>query len=98
MKKIVLACALGASTSMLCKKMINVAKQENYECTVEAHSHSEINSSIDCDIILLGPQVRFLKDEIAKKVSCPVEVMDMRDYGSMNASKILSRVKAIVGE
>ena len=38
MKKIVLLCASGMSTSMLVKKMQEAAKAENYECEISAYS------------------------------------------------------------
>ena len=43
------------------------------------------------DIVLLGPQVRFQKATVEKLVKgrIPVEVMDMRLYGTMNGKAIL---------
>ena len=41
MKKIVLLCASGMSTSMLVKKMQEAAKAENYDCEIAAYSAAE---------------------------------------------------------
>ncbi|HRM20449.1 MAG TPA: hypothetical protein PLT73_08500 [Trichococcus flocculiformis] len=42
-------------------------------------------------MVLLGPQVRFQKATVEKLVKgrIPVEVMDMRLYGTMNGKAIL---------
>lgn len=61
MKKIVLLCASGMSTSMLVKKMQEAAKVENFACEIAAYSAAEaVEKASDADVVLLGPQV-FLK-------------------------------------
>ncbi|HBG12665.1 MAG TPA: PTS sugar transporter subunit IIB, partial [Clostridium sp.] len=43
------------------------------------------------DVILLGPQVGYMKDSIVKKYpDIPVEVMNMKDYGMMKGEKIFN--------
>ena len=59
MRKIILLCAAGMSTSALVRKMQDAAKAENYECEISAHSVSEAKNYGSADIILLGPQVRY---------------------------------------
>ena len=55
MKKIVLLCAAGMSTSMLVKKMQEAAAAESYECSIAAYPTSEANAKAsDADVILLG--------------------------------------------
>ena len=44
MKKIVLLCNMGLSTSALVKKIIEEADKENYECTVNAYPASEASN------------------------------------------------------
>ena len=69
MKKIVLLCASGMSTSMLVKKMQEAAKAENYDCEIAAYSAAEaVEKASDADVVLLGPQIRFSKDKIAKEL------------------------------
>lgn len=89
MKKIVLMCSAGASTSMLMRKMREAAAEEGYDCTIEAHPTSEAADYADSDAILLGPQVKFQLDEVRSKVNCPVEVIDMMLYGTMNGKAVL---------
>ena len=60
MKKIVLLCAAGMSTSMLVQRMRENAAQIGYECQVDAYPISDAKrGASDADIVLLGPQVRF---------------------------------------
>ena len=65
MTKIILACAAGMSTSLLVNKMKEVAEAENIEASIKAIPEAEISQHLnECDVILLGPQVKFMIDEI----------------------------------
>lgn len=94
-KNILLVCAAGMSTSLLVTKMRKVAENQGVEANIFALSASEADSEIDkgeLDVILLGPQVRFMKNQFEQKVAgknLPVEVIDMKDYGTMNGEKVL---------
>lgn len=94
MKNILLVCAAGMSTSLLVNKMKEAAKVKGIEVDIKALPVSECASVVDkIDIVLLGPQVRFQKaqvDEIVKG-RIPVEVIDMRLYGTMNGQAVLER-------
>ena len=46
------------------------------------------------NVILLGPQVRFLQDNIKEKVNMPVMVIDTMDYGMLNGKKVLDNALA----
>lgn len=92
MKKILLVCAAGMSTSLLVNKMKESAIEKGIEIDIEALPISECSAVIDSvDIVLLGPQVRFQKPQVDDLVAgrVPVEVIDMRLYGTMNGKAIL---------
>lgn len=92
MKKILLVCSAGMSTSLLVSKMNNAAKEMGEEVFIEALPVSECSTRIDeVDIVLLGPQVRFQKPVVEKLANgrIPVEVIDMRLYGIMDGKSIL---------
>ena len=92
MKKILLVCSAGMSTSLLVTKMRNSAKEKRIEVEIDALPVAEASTAVDnVDIVLLGPQVRFQKGTVEKLVKgrIPVEVMDMRLYGMMNGEAIL---------
>ena len=94
MKKILLVCSAGMSTSLLVNKMNAAAKEMGVEVHIEALPVSECSTKIDeVDIVLLGPQVRFQKPVVEKLANgrIPVEVIDMRSYGIMDGKSILKR-------
>lgn len=93
MKKILLACNAGMSTSLLVSSMQKYAKEIGEDIIIEAVPILQAEKSWkEWDIILLGPQVRHmlkkLKDEINGQI--PVVVIDMRDYGTMNGKNVLN--------
>lgn len=99
MKKIVLLCASGMSTSMLVKKMQEAAKAENYDCEIAAYSAAEaVEKASDADVVvLLGPQIRFSKDKIAKELpGVPVDAIEMRMYGRMDGKGALAFAKSLM--
>ena len=92
MKKILLVCSAGMSTSLLVTKMREAAAAKGEQVEIDALPVAECSTVIDSvDIVLLGPQVRFQKPTVEKLVNgrIPVEVMDMRLYGTMNGQAIL---------
>ncbi|WP_225743168.1 PTS sugar transporter subunit IIB [Marinilactibacillus sp. Marseille-P9653] len=101
MKTIMLVCAAGMSTSMLVSKMEKAAEADGVETDIFAVSANEADSylaSKPVDVLLLGPQVKFLKKQMESKVAnkgIPVEVIDMRDYGMMNGKSVLDRALAL---
>lgn len=95
MKDILLVCSAGMSTSLLVNKMKAAAKEKGIEININAMPISECSSVIDkVDIVLLGPQVRFQKPQVDALVKgrIPVEIIDMRLYGTMNGKAILEQV------
>lgn len=95
MKKIMLVCSAGMSTSLLVTKMVKAANEKGLELEIFACSESEAKQKYgEVDIILLGPQVRFLLSKIQKSVEdrkIPVAVIDSIDYGTMNGPVVLEK-------
>ncbi|MDZ7548689.1 PTS sugar transporter subunit IIB [Clostridium perfringens] len=80
--------------------MKGAAKEKGIEINIEALPVSECSRVIDkVDIVLLGPQVRFQKPQVDALVKgrIPVEVIDMRLYGTMNGKAILENVLKTLG-
>ncbi len=99
MKNILLVCSAGMSTSLLVNKMQEAAKSKGIEVNINALPFSECGNVIDTvDIILLGPQVRFQKTEIKSLVNgrIPVEVIDIRAYGTMNGKAVLESALQLI--
>ncbi len=93
MKKILLACAAGMSTSLLVTKMEQAAKAKGEEVQIVAVPVDAFADKVkDYDIALLGPQVKFKKDEfqkIADQYGIKVLVINSMDYGLMKGEKVL---------
>ncbi len=99
MKKILLVCNAGMSTSMLVAKMKKAAEMKNVEVSIEAKSLSEAKKEIaEVDIVLLGPQIRYELSNVKKIAgSVPIEAIDMKDYGMMNGEKVLTHALEVMG-
>ena len=95
MKKILLVCNAGMSTSMLVAKM----KADGVEVSIEAKSLADAKKEIqEANIVLLGPQIRYELENVKKLAgSVPVEAIDMRDYGMMNGEKVLKHAMEVMG-
>lgn len=101
MKKILLVCAAGMSTSLLVNKMNYAAKDRGIEIDIVALSISECSKAAEeVDVVLLGPQVRYQKAQVDAIVDgrVPVEVIEMRAYGTMNGSAILNRALELIDQ
>lgn len=98
MKKIVLLCAAGMSTSILVSKMQIAADQEGFACNIKAHPIAEAKDvGADADIILLGPQVRFNLAKVKEQCpNCPVEAIDMASYGMMDGAGVIKHIKEVL--
>ncbi|WP_291649707.1 PTS sugar transporter subunit IIB [Clostridium sp.] len=102
MTKIILACAAGMSTSLLVNKMKEAAELGNIEASIKAIPEAAISEHLDeCDVILLGPQVKFMIDEIraiAAPRNIPVEIVPMQLYGMMNGKAVLEIALKLKGD
>lgn len=99
MKRILLACSAGMSTSLLVTKMQAAAKEQNIDVKIWAIPEANLSNEVkECDVVLLGPQVRFMlskASEIAKPYGVPVEVINMMHYGTCNGKEVLKRALEI---
>ena len=95
MKRILLVCSAGMSTSLLVTKMQAAAKDQGVECTINAVGEAELTKhESEIDVLLLGPQVRFLLNKMKTKFDpkgIPVAVINTVDYGTMNGAKVLKQ-------
>lgn len=93
-KIIMLACSAGMSTSLLVTKMQEYADKQKIEAEIFALSANEALNKIGTekiDVVLLGPQIRFMEKQFRKKLDplgIPSGVINIPDYGSMNGQKV----------
>lgn len=92
MKKILLVCNAGMSTSVLVQKMEEEAEKNNIKSEIKAISETESEDEWkNFDIILMGPQIKFLQKHIKQVVNdeIPVKVIDQLTYGRMDGKAVL---------
>lgn len=91
-KTIMLVCSAGMSTSLLVTKMQAAAKDKNMDFDIFATAASDADAKIaekNPDILMLGPQVKYMENDFKQRVEVPVVSINMQDYGMMNGSKVL---------
>ncbi len=81
------------STSLLVSKMEKAAAAKGVDAEIFATASSDANNKIsekNPDILMLGPQVRYMLKNFQDSLEIPVEVINMQDYGMMNGEKVLN--------
>lgn len=102
MKRILLACASGMSTSLLVSKMKEIAKEKGIEAEIWAVSQDKAMTEMkNADVLLIGPQMRFMKrkyEPIANEAGIPLDVIDPVAYGRIDGEAVLNRALELLGE
>ncbi|MHC5249538.1 PTS sugar transporter subunit IIB [Enterococcus sp. HY326] len=103
-KTIMLVCSAGMSTSLLVTKMQQAAESRGVDAEIFAVSASEADNNLEnknVDVLLLGPQVRFMKAQFEQKLApkgIPLDVINMADYGMMNGEKVLDQAETLMAK
>ena len=99
-KEIMLVCAAGMSTSLMVTRMQKAAKEKEMQANIFAVPVPEAESYLaehQVDVVLLGPQVRYLLDSFREKsAATPVDVIPMTDYGMMKGDKVLELAESLM--
>ena len=108
MKTIMLVCAAGMSTSLLVTKMEKAAAEKGLDAKIFAVAASEAETKIaneKIDVLLLGPQVRYMQNDFKKKLAgrnngadIPLAVIDMRAYGMMDGAAVVTQAYELMGK
>jgi len=104
MKRIVLACAAGMSTSMVVTRMEKEAAARGLRFQIYAIPEQNLREELqnygsDVVVVLLGPQVRFKLEENKKltdSYQLPIAVIDSVAYGTLNGAKVLDQALALI--
>ncbi|MEG3109516.1 MULTISPECIES: PTS sugar transporter subunit IIB [Pantoea] len=104
MKRIVLACAAGMSTSMVVTRMEKEATARGLEFEIYAIPEQNLREELqnygnEVVAVLLGPQVRFKLEENKKltdSYQLPIAVIDTVAYGTLNGAKVLDQALALI--
>lgn len=101
--KILLVCALGASTGVMVNKMKRAAESDpnadksDLEITaVSADRFKEVYDKYD--VVLLGPQIRFKEKEFRKmcdEKKIALDMIPITDYGMMRGDNVLKQAVSL---
>jgi PTS system cellobiose-specific IIB component len=95
--KVVVLCAAGMSSSLICTSINNAAAKRNMKLEIYATpimTYKELDYS-DVDVILLAPQVRFQIEEVRSYLisfQIPVDQIGFVDYGMVRGDSILDLI------
>lgn len=94
MKNILLLCTSGLSTSLLVNRVQKLATERDININVSTTGSSTYKRvADDADIILLGPQVRYMLREVQKVVpDKTVSVIDSAAFKRMNGAVVLDQI------
>lgn len=97
---ILLACSSGMSTSLLVSKMKEAAEKEGIEANIWAASQDKAMVEIEkADVLLIGPQMRFMKkkfSKVADEAGVPLDVIDPILYGRVDGKAVLEKALALI--
>ncbi|MGL4990444.1 MAG: PTS sugar transporter subunit IIB [Sarcina sp.] len=98
MKKILLICSAGMSTSLLVTKMQKAATERGLDLDISATGSGTYKDiAVTADVILLGPQVRYMLREVKAAITDkPIDIIDMRAYGKIDGSAVLDQALALI--
>lgn len=99
-KKIIILCAMGMSTSLFVNKIYKALEKKNNTLEIHAYSENEIFDHIeDTDLVLLAPQIAYMEDEIKKeceKHNKPCISIPMNVYASFDESIICNFINPLI--
>ncbi|ART75304.1 PTS sugar transporter subunit IIB [Sutcliffiella horikoshii] len=96
---ILLCCSAGMSTSLLVTKMEKSVAEKGIDCKIWAVGSSEVKNHLEqADVLLVGPQVRYLIAQLQKDVQgrIPVEAINPMHYGLCNGEEVLNQAIALI--
>lgn len=98
--KIMLACNVGMSTSLMVKNMLDAASEQGKNYEIWAVDSSEISNQVgNFDVLLLGPQVRHMLKKVKRIVGddTPVDVITPMAYGRGDGAAVLKQAEELLG-
>lgn len=101
---VLIMCMQGMSTSVIENKMSQSAAQRGIDLKINAiatHQFKEFGVG-ESDIVVLGPQVKYMESDIRKKMNAqgaeniPLYVIEAQDFGMMRGDAVLTKILKIL--
>lgn len=100
MKRILLACSSGMSTSLLVSKMKEAADKQGIATEIWAVAQDKALVDMKkADVLLIGPQMRFMKkrfSKVAEELDIPLDVIDPVAYGRVEGEAVLKKALELI--
>ena len=100
---VLMVCAAGMSSSLLVNKTKQAAESSGHTLTIRAVSVAEIGIydfvAKPIDLVLVAPQVRFMKKSVAKMAALygiVVQDIEPTTFGMMDGEKLFEQIKQAV--
>lgn len=93
--RILLVCGSGASSGFMASNLRKAAAERSLDLKITARSESEIENYVDdMDILMIGPHLEYLLDEINDILPEHVKAFLMRPdyYSTLNGEKALEHL------
>lgn len=97
--KILLVCNAGLSTSLVVESMKKAAQKQGESHEIWAIDVGSVNQNIQADVVLLGPQISYLKESVItqlKQSTTPVAIINRMDYGMCDGEKVLQQALSLI--
>lgn len=102
MLNVLFVCCAGMSTSLLVEKVKQAAQERGVDMELNAVGEAEARKNLaGIDVVLLGPQVRYLDASFRKEISGTNTKLDMANmlaYGRLDGNAILDQIIALSTE
>ena len=95
-KTIILACIGGLTSSMLVERMHEIIIKDQLDYSVYSVGITGIDTLKNVDVLLLGPQLEYLKDKAAAKLQIPIGVISDEDFELMQGENVLRQAEALM--
>jgi PTS system cellobiose-specific IIB component len=99
---ILLACSAGMSTSLLVSKMKEAADEQGVQAEIWAAAQDKAPEEIKkADVLLIGPQMRFMKKKfgkVAEEQGIPLDIIDSVAYGRVDGKAVLDHAMKLLNE
>jgi PTS system cellobiose-specific IIB component len=98
--RLLLICSMGLSSHALCGKINEAARQEGLPLTAEPVAALRLHEKLkEADILLLEPQVAYLKAELeplARQAGIPLDIVNSFAFATMNGTAVLNQVRNLL--
>lgn len=96
-KTIIMACIGGLTTSMLVERMHEIVYKDQLDYSVYSIGITGIDTLKNVDVLLLGPQLAYLKEKAEAKLNIPVGVISDEDFEKMQGEAVLRQAEQLMG-